>query len=237
MQRSRLIIGAVVVAVALVALTFPLWRPFFVSNVIDEAFPELSAVERDQVRAMPEDQQTVLIAMAEDNAAMAADTVRALMMPDVPMDEPMPTPVAVAVPMLTPPPPASPEPAAAAPAASATPAPAEAVVLSSGMFGTFDPVHSGSGSATIYQLADGRRILRFENFQVNNGPDLHVYLAERAPSGILDSHGADFTLGPLKGNVGNQNHEIPPEVDLSQYTAVVIWCLPFSVNFTAAPQA
>jgi len=36
--------------------------------------------------------------------------------------------------------------------------------------------HKGTGQASIYQLADGKRILRFTNFETSNGPDVHVYL-------------------------------------------------------------
>jgi hypothetical protein len=41
-------------------------------------------------------------------------------------------------------------------------------------------------------------------------------------------------LGQLKGNVGNQNYEIPAEIDLSLYQSVVIYCLPFQVVFSTA---
>ena len=43
--------------------------------------------------------------------------------------------------------------------------------------GTFHGVaHTGTGNATIFQMPDGKRILRFTNFQTSNGPDVHVYL-------------------------------------------------------------
>ena len=42
-------------------------------------------------------------------------------------------------------------------------------------------------------------------------------------------------LGPLKGNRGNQNYEIPADVDLSEYGSVVIYCQPFHVIFATAP--
>ena len=43
--------------------------------------------------------------------------------------------------------------------------------------GTFHIVaHPTEGTAAIYGLADGRRVLRFTNFRTANGPDVHVYL-------------------------------------------------------------
>ena len=44
-------------------------------------------------------------------------------------------------------------------------------------------------------------------------------------------------LGALKGNVGDQNYDIPADLDLNKYKAVCIWCDRFSVNFGAAPLA
>ena len=42
-------------------------------------------------------------------------------------------------------------------------------------------------------------------------------------------------LGPIKGNIGDQNYALGPDVDLSKYHAVSVWCKRFSVNFGTAP--
>src|SRR5215470_14365470 len=43
--------------------------------------------------------------------------------------------------------------------------------------GTFSGVmHPTAGTAAIYRLGDGSRVLRFTNFMTSNGPDVHVYL-------------------------------------------------------------
>jgi hypothetical protein len=61
-------------------------------------------------------------------------------------------------------------------------------------------------------IADGdRRFLRFEGFETDNGPDLNVYLATGPPDG---SPGDFKDLGDLRGNIGDQNYEIPDDVDL-----------------------
>ena len=44
-------------------------------------------------------------------------------------------------------------------------------------------------------------------------------------------------LGALKGNIGDQNYDVPASLDLAKYRAVSIWCRRFSVNFGAAPLA
>ena len=44
-------------------------------------------------------------------------------------------------------------------------------------------------------------------------------------------------LGTMKGNIGDQNYTLGPDVDLSKYCAVSVWCKRFAVNFGAAALA
>lgn len=104
--------------------------------------------------------------------------------------------------------------------------------VATGDFAGADDAHQGSGTATIYQV-DGAHVLRLEDFEVTNGPDLHVYLAPVGPDGQPDID-ASTDLGSLRGNIGNQNYDIPATVDVDQPLAVVIWCQPFRVNFAQA---
>lgn len=109
------------------------------------------------------------------------------------------------------------------------------LTLAEGEF--IDLAHTGSGIARILELEDGSRILRFEDLDVLNGPDLRVILS---PSPLVEDDGAyddgSFAdLGPLKGNQGNQNYEIPPDLDLAEFATVAIWCRRFNVTFNAAP--
>jgi hypothetical protein len=112
---------------------------------------------------------------------------------------------------------------------------AEPAVVAQGAF--HGVAHGARGEATIYQLSDGRRILRFTNFETSNGPDVHVYLvaAPDADDSATVQRAAFITLGALKGNVGDQNYDLPADVDLGRYRSVTIWCRRFSVNFATAP--
>jgi hypothetical protein len=88
-----------------------------------------------------------------------------------------------------------------------------------------DGFHMASGKIKILQSPDSTQIVRFENLDVTNGPDLYVYLA-------TDTTAKDFvSLGRLKGNMGNQNYPIPENTDFEKYNTVLIWCQAFSTLF------
>ncbi len=105
--------------------------------------------------------------------------------------------------------------------------------LQTGTFVGADSFHEGSGTATVFELADGSRLLRLEDFSVTNGPDLHVYLAP-VVDGVPQVNADAVDLGSLKGNIGNQNYDIPADLALDGEWGVVIWCQPFSVTFATA---
>jgi len=88
-----------------------------------------------------------------------------------------------------------------------------------------DGFHKAEGIAKVINLADGRTFLRLENLKTTNGPDLYVYLS--VGKDALDI----VNLGRLKGNIGNQNYEIPAGTDLSKYNTALIWCKAFSTLF------
>ena len=96
---------------------------------------------------------------------------------------------------------------------------------------------AGKGTATVYELADGKRVLRLSGFVTDNGPDLHVRLiaADDARDTASVAKTDYVQLARLKGNKGNQNYELQGKVDLGKYRVVSIWCNRFSVNFAAAP--
>ena len=96
--------------------------------------------------------------------------------------------------------------------------------------------HGASGIALLLEIDDGSRVLRFQDLDVLNGPDLKVYLSAAPASGDEDAFDDDYvSLGPLKGNVGDQNYPLPDDIDLARYRSAVIWCERFSVGFAVAP--
>jgi Electron transfer DM13 len=113
----------------------------------------------------------------------------------------------------------------------------EPAILARGTFVTHE--HDTRGSVTVLRLADGSRVLRIEGLDTSDGPDLKVWLADaRVIEGREGWHvfddGKYVNLGDLKGNKGNQNYAVPPDLDLGAYRSVSIWCDRFNVSFGAA---
>lgn len=86
--------------------------------------------------------------------------------------------------------------------------------------------HFAEGDAKILQVGE-EQFLRFENFEVTNGPDLRVYMTQ----------GGDVKQGihleKLKGSKGAQNYLLE-NIDTDVYDTVVIYCQPFGVYFGEA---
>ena len=219
-RRTVIILLGVVGLVAVAAVGWYLVSPLFIDRTVDEAFPfevpdqaemdqmsadEMEALETEFMAAIPED--TVVANLSLEEREDVADKVMAAaaaVMEDIMMVEPMPDEAD------------------------------ELLTVGQGQFAGADSSHQGSGTATILQQGDNR-VLRFEEFMVTNGPDLHVILTKHpAPEGRSDVGEDYIDLGSLKGNMGNQNYEIPSDVDLAAYQGVVIYCVPFHVVFATA---
>jgi hypothetical protein len=125
------------------------------------------------------------------------------------------------------------DPAAPAPdpEAAAPPGPVE---ISRASFRSLE--HTTTGQAIVTELPDGSRVLRFEGFETSNGPDLRVYLSAGSSDAAFGrEYGEDYVeLGRLKGNIGNQNYQVPAGTDLAKYRNAVVWCKRFSVGFGVA---
>src|SRR5512147_1222098 len=122
---------------------------------------------------------------------------------------------------------------AAVPATSAMAA--EPTAPATGQFHSVS--HETKGTATIHDLGGGQRVLRLTDFATSNGPDVRVYLvaAADAKDNETVTKAGFVELGKLKGNEGDQNYDVPADLDLTKYRAVTIWCHRFGVNFATAP--
>jgi hypothetical protein len=128
----------------------------------------------------------------------------------------------------SPPDDASPENPSPTTAAPTTTEPAGPVVLSSGSWASLD--HPTTGGAAIV-TEGGTSTLVLSDLATDNGPDLYVYLSPEA--GATDVDGA-LRVDRLRGNLGTQTYELPPDVDASAFRSVLIWCDRFASGFGTA---
>ena len=113
---------------------------------------------------------------------------------------------------------------------------ASTIELKAREFRGADRFYNGNGRSGIYRLADGAHLLRLEDFNVTNGPDLRVILSpSENPMNSGDATAPGHVeLAKLKGNLGNQNYPIPSDADIASFRSVVIYCKPFRVIFSVA---
>lgn len=103
--------------------------------------------------------------------------------------------------------------------------PDTSVTLSSGTFNA--RAHAGSGVVRVVTRGD-LLTLELDEFKVDRGPDLHIYLA-------TDESATEYVdLGLLQKFSGYQIYTLPKGVDISSYDHVLIWCQAFGVLFSSA---
>jgi hypothetical protein len=236
MRKTIIYILGAVVIIAGLAIVWYLASPLFINRTVDEAFPvevppieelaemseeELVELESEFIEALPPEEEIAEL-LPEERQQLEDQVMKiATVMPTKEMDEPMPTSMPEPLPTSMP-----------APTATVI---REPVLLTQGDFYGADDFHQGKGDAYIYQNPDGSYFLRFENFEVTNGPQLHVILGVEPNPFNHDTLGDYLDLGPLKGNIGDQNYLIPAGTDLEAYGSVVIYCVPFRAIFAIAP--
>jgi len=94
--------------------------------------------------------------------------------------------------------------------------------------GNFTPsgnISKVNGVSRILSVGDNE-FLRFERFNITNGPELHVYFTNKGD--LANSK----DLGTLKGNIGPQNYFLGNTAN--QYDTVVIASKPFKMVYAKA---
>lgn len=105
------------------------------------------------------------------------------------------------------------------------PMPGKAELITSG---GFLPRFRGVKGQALLVAEGGENTLRFENFDMDNGPDLRVYLsADLGKDNIVD-------LGGIRATRGNVNYAVPTGTDIGIYRNVLVWSEPFGVLFSYA---
>jgi hypothetical protein len=97
--------------------------------------------------------------------------------------------------------------------------------LRSGNFTNSGDISKVNGVSRILSVND-IEFLRFEHFNITNGPELHVYFTDKGD--LVNSK----DLGILKGNIGPQNYFLGNIAN--QYDTVVIASKPFKMVYAKA---
>ena len=226
-KRRGVIIGAILVAIPVLAFAWWLGSPLFIDRVVDEPFP------RAAMAVVPDDMTEEQVEEMMEEAA-AEDVTVEEPMPEMPAPSETETTTAPSETTM-----AANETAAptvAETTTTAAPQPVGPVLLYQGVFVDGDSFHTGSGDVKVYRLEDGSLVLRLEDIQVRNGPDLNVIVT---PSPTVAGRGdvrveGHLDLGDLKGNIGSQNYDLPAEFALPEEFSVVVFCVPFQVVFASA---
>ena len=120
--------------------------------------------------------------------------------------------------------------------ATATPEPTQASatgeLIAMGELIGSDSFHTASGQVLLVRGPDGEVILRFQDFEVRNGPDLFIYLTPD-PGGDVHVDGA-INLSEIKATSGSVNYDVPLDVDPDLFRSAVVYCRAFSVIFATA---
>jgi len=89
------------------------------------------------------------------------------------------------------------------------------------------PGHPAEGIVRV--LSSDTSVVRFENYQGTNGPDLFVYLTND-----VNDVSSGVNLGRSKSTSGSINYDVPNDVSVSDYRYVITWCERFGVLFDYA---
>jgi hypothetical protein len=114
--------------------------------------------------------------------------------------------------------------------------PAQNVEVASGSFEGVSG-HSGTGEAAVIELAEGGRVISFGDFEVDpgaGGQDLRIWLSAGDPDSDSAATEDYVEVAPLRGEAGDQQYELPEDVNLDRYSSVVIWCVPFTTRIAQA---
>jgi hypothetical protein len=212
-MNTRLRVLLVFLGALLVAATysFPYWLPLLEQQSQGNQVSLGLPPELEALfRILPPDQQRAYLRIAEDNPETARQIAFVALGPATEIPE----------------------------SDQEMPTMVDAQIAASGEFTSIDPIRWARGTATIYEASGNVRVLRLEDFESANAPELHVMLSA-SPNPLsqaeVELNDLQLDLGALQGNLGSQNYNIPLDVDLEQYNSVVLYSQSLNMVFSTAP--
>lgn len=84
----------------------------------------------------------------------------------------------------------------------------------------------GTGTLTIYRLPDGRHALRLQDFFVTANVDLELRLSPLDAPQTTEQYmsAPSVWVAPLDVTAGSLNFMVPPDVDPTKWSSIVVWC-------------
>ncbi|MBL8146504.1 MAG: DM13 domain-containing protein [Anaerolineae bacterium] len=199
-------------AVALI-FTFPLWQPLLQPGgeaAAEVAIPGMSPALQASFETFLPEQQTAYLEVAKTSPEQAVALIQAALRSPINAPEEM----------------------------AGLPSMVGPVRVVRSQFQRLDPIRWAQGELSVYQQADDSLLARFEDFSTSNAPDLRVLMAAAAAPATLEALGpldATIDLGQLLGTVGNQNYEIPADVDLANFNSLVLYSPSLNLIMSYAP--
>lgn len=91
--------------------------------------------------------------------------------------------------------------------------------------------HDATGRVLLLTAPSGESVVRFEDLDVEPGPDYFVHVV---PGADRERPDGGVQLSELRGNRGAQNYDVPAGTALDRPVTVLIWCRAFAVPIAAA---
>jgi hypothetical protein len=94
----------------------------------------------------------------------------------------------------------------------------------------------GTGTLDFYRGADGRYLLRLDNFFVTANVDLELRLSPLEEPRTTEQYmsAPSVWVAPLDVTTGSLNFTVPPDVDPTRYRSIVVWCPIIDSAYAAA---
>jgi hypothetical protein len=179
--------------------TFPIWRPIVFPDAVTTRFSQLPVEQQKAINSLPAEQRELLLQLAEQNPAQAADTAVAILQPPLNISED----IQFLVPS------------------------GQAVTLfTEGTFTRQNALYGASGKAQVYKSALSF-FLKLTGFQITPGPVLHIALAKEAVP-TLATVNTWYGLGPLRGQAGEIVYSLGANFPIAEYKSVVIYDTKYS---------
>lgn len=222
---TLVLVGAILTATALASPAWiPIVQPYLVEEAVEETFEcrdYLTTEECEVLREMSEEEPAEAFALLE---AMNPENDFEVIDPEVQI---LATRMREEI------------------GSSDTPVPSD---IKRGVFNPpIDAVHNASGQAKVIaivsvDLQSTQYLVRLEGrgdrmFEVNNAPNLRIYLSQHPDPSTPDEvfEGEALEVGRLKGNSGQQNYSLNRDFDSTLYQSLVLYSPDLDQIFGVAP--